>query len=76
LLPFWALAPEIAHFLRGLSNLHQLRLSRQPSSSCRPLSGCSDVDRRDGSQVDHQGLHDEACPEGRLVNTPSRRDPA
>jgi hypothetical protein len=76
LLPFWALAPEIAHFLRGSVT----------SISC----GCHDnhrrradhyrvariVDRRNGSQVDHQGLHDEACPEGRLVNTSSRRDPA
>jgi hypothetical protein len=31
--------------------------------------------RRSGSQVDHQGLHDEACPGGHLVHAHSRGYP-
>jgi hypothetical protein len=40
--PFWALGPYIAHYSAGSAILHQLPLSRRPSSLCRRSSGCSD----------------------------------
>ena len=72
IVPFWALAPYIADSSVGSVTLHQLRQSRPPSSSCRPSSGCWVLGRRNPSQVDHHGFHEEACPRGHLVDTDSR----
>ena len=73
IVPFWALAPFIANSLSGLSNPPSDAAVTTTILVVQTILGPLGFwGRQNGSQVDHQGLHEEACPRGHLVHTPAR----
>ena len=72
LLPFWALAPFIAHALDGLSNPPSVAAVTTTIVVLHYRRPAWFLGRRNGSQVDRQGLQPETCNRGHLVDTRPR----
>jgi hypothetical protein len=72
LISFWALAPHIAHSLSGLSNPPSVAAVTTAIVAVQTILGLLGFWVA-GTEVkfDHQGLHDEARPEGHLVHLDS-----
>ena len=76
IVPFWALAPYIADSLSGLSNPPSVAAVTTTIFVVQTIIGLlGSLRRRNASQVDHHGFHEEACPRGHLVDTHSRGYP-
>ena len=76
LVPFWALAPAIAHSLSGLSKPPSVAEVTTAIVVMQTIIGLfGSWDRGNRGQVDHQGLHEEACPRGDLVHISPRGNP-
>jgi hypothetical protein len=75
IVPFWALAPRIAHSLSGLSNPPSVAAVTTAIVVVQTIIGLLGFWVAGAAVKSVQGLHDEAGPRGHLVHAHSRGSP-